>query len=166
MKKIAALFVLAVGLLGGCGLLAPYDGPDPAQPRITFEQGTGETRFSVTPRELVFKKRGEVKITWSLDADAKLKFAARDGIFIDGEVKTRVQVVEPNTLARKEQRALGASDDYLDPQQTEIGNCEVAKDRLSVTCVNKHTRAGKFKYSVRLTDGTKDYLLDPIIDNW
>ncbi len=169
MKKLAALLVLASGVLGGCGIFIPYDGPDPTKPFITFEtvQAAAATpQFAVTPLELVFKKREQVTITWSLDPKSNLRFARNGGIQIEGEVKYDILTVPAGAAVKERPLSMVSGRQSIVKDQDQIVNCKVSEDQLTATCLNRHTRAGQFKYSVRLTDGTNDYVLDPPMNNW
>ena len=133
------------------------DKPDPS----------GNPSFFVSPHTLVFKEPGRsVEIVWSLPKDAKLRFSPAKGIVINGEIKERVQRLPKDGGNDKAASRSAVDTTYIDPEQNEIVDCKVRADGFQFTCLNKHTRPGRYKYSVRLTDGNADYLIDPDLDNW
>ena len=172
MKK---LIVLAAGLsvlLGGCGLFRhdEHRGGYSANPQVVISDKpdpSGNPSFFVSPHTLVFKEPGRsVEIVWSLPKDAKLRFSPRLGIFIEGEIKQRVERLPKDGGNDKAATRAVQESTYLDPDQNEIVDCKVRESGLQFSCQNKHTRPGRYKYSVRLTDGNADYLIDPDMDNW
>jgi len=146
MKRVvlAAMSALvAVGLVGCAQLSLLFGLASNETPVVNVAKGavTG-----VTPDPLHFG-RGEtnVRITWQLASG--YRFAA-NGISIDGEL-------------------IGGLKGRLEPRQTEILECMPNEDRTRYTCLNKNSRPGVYKYTVRLVmaDGNALTPFDPHIFN-
>lgn len=154
MKKMTWITALvSAALLSAC---AHYDKAtnglirvrDNNNPEVTIKDG----KVAVTPSTLYFRStEKDTKITWKLPALKGMKFA-KDGVVIEGEILNRVIRGTPNSVA-------------LDAQQTEVVNCEIAADGLSFTCLNRNTRAGIYKYTLRIQVGDRIYEVDPPIVN-
>jgi hypothetical protein len=145
MKPRALVLVGALGtaLLSGC---APFylffKIPTNATPVVRVEN---QVIKAVEPEPLKFKAgSGEVTITWQVD-DPGLLFVATAGIFIDGE-----------KIAGK-----------INKDQNEIVRCVPDTERRRFSCVNRNTRKGEYKYTVRLEtrDGKPLKPFDPSIIN-
>lgn len=151
MKKpawIAAL--LAAAALTGCAHYEHHKtlARSSDTPQITVKDG----KLDITPSTLYFTPgQKDVKITWKLPAGQGLRFM-KDGIVIEGEILDRVIRGTPNSVA-------------LDAQQREIINCEAAADGQSFTCLNRNSRPGIYKYTVRVYSGDKLLEKDPPIVN-
>ena len=142
MKRIVVASMAALAL-SGC-----------AQFYLAFGIATNETPVvrvgakeisAVDPDPLRFARgQGEVTITWQLGIGSSNRFAA-NGITIDGDV-TKSDRPAP---------------------QTEILKCSVSEDRTRASCVNRNTRPGRYKYTVRLesADGRALPAFDPHIVN-
>lgn len=143
MKRVSLLVALLTFVLAGC-----------AQFYLLFGKASNETPVvavaggmvkAVDPDPLRFKRGNtDVTITWQLDS--AYRFAA-NGIVIDGEI----------TLDPKGKP---------DPRQAEIVNCE-RKTATRFTCLNRNTRPGTYKYTVRIetADGKALPAWDPSIVN-
>jgi len=94
-------------------------------------------RFIVVNQEpLVFlRDQKNVTITWQLPKESQYRFQPRNGIDI-------------------EEKGRG-----------EITDCAVRSGGLEFSCVNRHTRPGKYSYTIRLLDGSKQIYSDPHIYN-
>ena len=56
---------------------------------------------------------------------------------------------------------------YIDGGQTELVRCEVrGEDAREFSCLNRHSKPGIYKYTVRVTDGTTEIVNDPSVVNW
>lgn len=111
----------------------------------------------VEPQLLFFDTRAAggkpVTITWRLDPGQGFRFAER-GIEIEGEITDQIIRGQPPSVV-------------LNPRQDVIGNCKVGDERrLTYTCVNTLSRPGTFKYTLRVTDGKREIVHDPLIANW
>ena len=143
MKRVSLLAALLTFALAGC-----------AQFYLLFGKASNETPVvvvaggmvkAVEPDPLRFKRGNtDVTITWQLDS--AYRFAA-NGIVIDGET-TRDPKGKP------------------EPRQAEIVNCE-RQSNTRFTCLNRNTRPGTYKYTVRIetADGKPLPPLDPSIFN-
>lgn len=143
-----AAVLLALGIAGCQTKPAPPPPPQPVKPSSStpFVNIADGLVKSVTPDPLAFAKdQGKVKITWSINAGG-YRFAAKQGIFIDGEL-------------------IGGR---LVPGQKEIIECQAGSDRLTYSCVNLNSRKGTYKYTVNLetADGKPLKPFDPTIANW
>ena len=111
------------------------------------------TSISVDPQALRFARgKGAVVIQWRLPGDARYRFAS-NGIVIDGEV---------NPAAATDPSKGGP------PRlQNEVVQCQRTGNGMSFTCQNRNSRAGTYKYTIRLVDekGTALPPLDPVIVN-
>lgn len=145
MKHKARLVIgaLATALLAGC---APFylflKIPTNATPVVRVEN---QVIRAVEPEPLRFRAgAGEVTITWQVD-DPNLLFVSTTGIFIDGE-----------RIAGK-----------INKDQNEIVRCVPDSERRRFTCLNRNTRKGEYKYTVRLEtrDGKPLKPFDPSIIN-
>lgn len=47
----------------------------------------------------------------------------------------------------------------------ELVNCGPRNDGLEFTCLNRHTRPGKYQYEITVTDGQKRIKVDPYVLN-
>ena len=168
MKKLTPLCAMLAALLGGCASVPQPDFlRNAASPQIVLDAKTGPGSFTVSPPTLIFPEgQGRVNIVWRLPdgaAKAGLRFAERNGIFINGEIISKVRTVP---LKSGDMSREGPGRIVLDGKQTEIVDCTVGKDGLEYSCVNLHTRPGLFKYTITLTDGANEYILDPEVANW
>jgi len=94
-----------------------------------------------------------ITITWRLDPASGFRFAER-GIEVEGEITDQIIRGQPPSVV-------------LNTRQDVVGNCKVGDERrLSYTCVNTLSRAGVFKYTIRVTDGKREITHDPVIANW
>jgi len=94
-------------------------------------------RFIVVNQEpLVFlRDQKNVTITWQLPKESQYRFQPRNGI--DIEEKGRGEITE----------------------------CAVRSGGLEFSCVNRHTKPGKYSYTIRLLDGSRQIYSDPHIYN-
>jgi hypothetical protein len=151
MKRLLLATALVVLGIAGCktqvkGPATPPPPPSSATPVVNITKGDPT---SVSPDPLTFSKgQGEVTIVWSIGA-ADYVFAARNGIFIDGEI-------------------VGGPGGKLVKEQNEIVKCTPNSDRTKYSCLNRNTRKGYFKYTVNLetANGKPTKPLDPTIANW
>jgi hypothetical protein len=169
MKKLTLLGLAAAALLGGC---ASYQNLSflrlAEKPQITLKNGPGS--FMVEPATLSFGlDQRDVTIVWRLPEPTpqspKLRFAPRTGIVIDGEIVATVVTVPAQ---RGDAMRETPSRIVIDAKQKEIIDCHEVEGSggQQFSCRNLHTKAGIYKYTITLTDGEKDYILDPEIANW
>lgn len=141
--RLIAVTVLAL-LLGACG------GRYHEQMRNAWPQVevSGDTVMAVSPDPLVFRRdQGAAVITWRLPGD-EYRFA-RNGIVVDGELD------RPGGMVAGKAR-----------EQNEIIDCKPIDEARRFQCINRNTRAGTFKYTVRvLRQGKPLAPLDPEITN-
>jgi hypothetical protein len=163
-KRHLLLAVVAASLLGACASMRDHY-RETTSPMIVT---TGDS-FTVSPYILYFDKdSAEVEIVWRVPPDSKWRFAedkgpgADKGIVVNGEIKTVAQEV-PRSGERRAGAATAAV--VIDSTQHEIDGC-MRRSAFEYVCRNHHTRPGIYKYTIRLTDGTHDYILDPMVDNW
>ena len=94
-------------------------------------------RFIVVNQEpLVFlKDQRNVTIVWQLPKDSKYRFQERNGIDVERSA------------------------------EGEIVECRTRSGGLEFSCVNRHTKFGKYRYTIRLTHGPGKLESDPSIYN-
>jgi len=152
MKRASLVFTLSALLMAGCAVLDPIPKLETrSNPPVTVRDGR-----IVLGQEVLYFRSNErnVVITWRLPEGSKLRFPS-NGIVIEGAVIDKVIRVSGN-------RAEAVA---LDPTQTEIVDCRLAKDGLEFTCLNKNTRSGVYKYTIRVRDGDRLLERDPPIVN-
>lgn len=167
--RLLAAAALALVLLGGCAVQIHHgerggacpmacNRADPTQPKVSVDAKAG---IRLNSEVLAFRTGGgEVKITWTLDAEAArlYRFDRERGIVVEGRLLDEVvELKEGKRLAV----ALGAQD--------QIVNCQPADEQAtSFTCVNRATSPGIFKYTIRLVTPKGEPALqkDPPILNW
>lgn len=164
MRTRFVITVLGVSLLAGCAMHsrdhAAAQGVHRGaalnqQPMVTVKGGI----VSVGPEPLVFlKDEREQRITWRLPRG--LSFADR-GIVIEGRLLDPAtgQPLRPGQDALKNDRV------PIDPGQQEIVDCKPAADRQSYSCLNRNTRPGVFRYTIRVLADGKLLVWDPAIMN-
>ncbi len=153
MKKSIGFALLAGTLaLTGC---AQYErvkdklSNDNSTPQVSVKDG----KLEIQPAALYFHAgEKDAKITWKLPAGENLRFAKDSGLVIEGEIIDKVIRGTPNSVA-------------LDARQNEIVSCEISADALAYTCLNRNTRPGIYKYTVRVLSGDKLLEKDPPIVN-
>ena len=156
MKNLLLAAAAASALmLGGCASMCPCgESGASSHPTVTIDSRT--MLPTVSPDPLFFAQaQKNVTITWHLPANAGLKFAA-DGIVVDGEL------TDKPTGGDKAMAAAGGV--VLQREQTEIVDCKPAGER-AYSCVNRHTRPGRYKYSVHVLQNGKPLAADPQIMN-
>lgn len=145
MKKWHVISVACALLLAGCAHFTKA--PDPVRPQLSVV----DARLIVVNAEpLVFARRGEVTITWHLPKGTTYTFDEREGIVIEGRLVRESKDGSQRTFV-------------LDPKQDEIINCSRSKDASEFSCLNRNRAPGRYKYTIRVRDGTK--LLDAL-DPW
>jgi len=147
-----SLISLAFALgLSGCAHFVKQ--PDPARPQVFVVEGR---LIVVNAEPLVFTRRGEVTITWHLPKGSNYTFPETQGIVIDGELVRETRVVREGLIVQTHE---------LNPNQKEVGACATSRDRKEVSCVNRNSRPGKYKYTIRVRDGSELKSLDPWVVN-
>jgi hypothetical protein len=175
MMRFGLAWVLLASLLTGC---AGVDS-GPKVPHIEVlkvklvTDPAGTRRLVLDPPVFLFEsgpKLGDGLIVWRLEKESGLSFDGKRGIFLEGEVKEATQVEPLSPVTGKDTGndtpKLLRRIQNLDPLQKEIGPCKASPDGLVYTCVNKRTRPGHFKYTVRVQDATTQFILDPDGWNW
>jgi len=147
MKKWALVSFALVLLLSGCAHFVKP--PDPVRPQVFVVDGR---LIVVNAEPLVFTRRGEVTVTWHLPKG--YTFDERQGIVIEGRLVSQTKVPREGLIQQIY---------VLDPKQDEIVRCSASKDASEFSCVNRNTKPGRYKYTIRVRDGTK--LLEPL-DPW
>lgn len=118
-------------------------------PQVTVKGG----QVLVSPEVLYFlPNEKNVVVTWRLPMPSKLSFPG-NGIVIEGEIIDQV------IRGSKETKVPDSV--VLNSNQNEIINCARSKDGLEFTCLNRNTRPGVYKYTVRVRDGDKTLERDP-----
>jgi hypothetical protein len=155
MNKSVLSLALCTLALAGCAVLSPVPTLEVrSNPQVTARDG----RIALSQEILYFRSdEKNVTVTWRLPPDTKLRFPA-NGIVIEGAIVDRVV---RGTGNRAEAVA-------LDPNQTEIVDCRAAKDGLEFTCLNRNTKPGVYKYTIRVRDGDRLLERDPgvVNGNW
>ena len=144
---IAALFAV---LLAGCShhhLRGDDKSVNQTMPQVLVVNGR-----IVVPSVLIFTRPTAVTVTWQLPTDSKFRFG-ENGIVIEGRLIDEV--------IRRDQVSV-----VLDTKQDEIVNCRRGKDGLEFSCLNKYTKPGVYKYTIRLIDESqKSLVVDPSMVN-
>lgn len=149
MKKSNFLFAACALLLAGCAHFAQP--PDPVRPQVSVVNGR---LIVVNAEPLTFTRRGEVTITWHLPSGSNYTFDERAGIVVDGRLVNETRVPRDGLLVQTY---------VLDPKQDEIVNCRRSREGSEFSCLNRNTKPGRYKYTIRVRDGSK--LLEPL-DPW
>lgn len=157
MKRSRVIAAICVLFLGGCAHLWKLPSlEERSRPQITVRDGR-----IVSPEILFYlPDERDVQIVWQLPRDSKFRFPIRasnpreQGIVIEGRVVDRVL------------RGADGVNSVVLEKQDEIINCEVRNEGLEFTCLNRHSRPGIYKYTIRLTDGRNVLVLDPVVANW
>ena len=139
MKKWQWVTAACVLILAGC---QTYEGIAPPEqrfrPQVTV---TKDGRIEVSPEILFyFRNERDVSIVWQLPRGGQYKFP-NDGIVIEGELVDQV-LRTPGSAASV----------ALNRNQREIVDCK-AKSDVEFVCLNRHTRPGIYKYTIRVDDG-------------
>ncbi len=149
MKRLVYAVSLVALVGAGCAVMAQSDTPANDRPVVTLTNGV----VAVQPDPAHFARgKRDVVINWRLPRDAKYRFAD-NGITIDGEV---------NEAALQDPKRGGT------PRgQAEVVDCRRTANGMQFTCLNRNTRRGVFKYTVRLVDerGAAVAPFDPYIFN-
>ncbi len=150
MNKKMLLAVLSAVLLTSCSIFGGKDdgkGVNQTTPPVSVVNGQ-----IVAPSALVFTKAQPVTVTWQLPAGSKARFP-ENGIVIEGRLLDEVIRGDKVSVV-------------LDTRQTEIVECRRGKDGLEFSCLNKHTKPGIYKYTIRVIDeNQKTIVLDPSVLN-
>lgn len=145
MKRILLAVLIGVGLSGCTSFNRYFDLPSNETPVVAVVNGEVK---NVTPDPLHFSNdQGRLTIYWQ--AQAGYRFAAKNGISIDGE-------------------RMDGADGRPNPTQNEIVECRPAREDLTeFSCVNRNSRPGKYKYTVRMEtmEGKPLKPFDPTIIN-
>jgi hypothetical protein len=152
MSKKSLVVLLGAIVLGGC---STYESvvriiklEERSNPQVIVSGST------IRVPEILYFFPGEtnVKITWRLPEGQGLSFP-ENGIEIDGLVTDKVV---RNTAA-------GVAV-VLDPTQTEV-QCEKQSGGTTFTCLNRNSRPGVYKYTIRVRSGDALLQRDPPMVN-
>lgn len=134
MKRLINAIAVVTLFTTGCSVFAQPDQASSERPVVSLVNGA----IQVQPDPLRFNRdKRNVVINWRLPADAKVRFA-ENGIVIDGEVEG------PNARDMKKGAAV--------KPQNEVVECRRTANGLQFTCLNRNTRVGVFKYTIRLVN--------------
>jgi hypothetical protein len=152
MKRLLLLAAaFSAALLSGCSLLSKVVLPPPDKPEVLIVDGS----ISVLPEPLRFKTRGATVIVWSLPSG--YAFPA-NGIVFEGEIVSPLPIDAPR---REQQETI-----RVNRAQQEIVDCKPIANNTKFQCLNKNTRPGEYKYTVRvLENGRPLKPLDPHLYN-
>lgn len=159
MKKSHFIAVICVLLLGGCACFKGLPTlEERSHPQVTLRDG----RIVVSPEILFyFPDERNVLIVWQLPKDSKYRFTTQDSIFkVDG-------IVIEGRMTDRVVRGPAAPNSVGLEKQDEIAGCAVRNEGLEFTCLNKHTRSGVYKYTIRVVspDSKEPLVRDPPIVN-
>jgi len=165
LKPIKLLASLSICFLGGCSVLCPktpWD--DSARPEVTVDRAAGT--ITVAPDPLVFlPEQKDVLIVWRLPKTGPYYFP-KNGIVIEGSITGKIVHPPTEMQARGGMMVMGPMA-MIDGGQTELVRCEVrGEDAREFSCLNRHSKPGIYKYTVRVTDGTTEIVNDPSVVNW
>lgn len=145
-KTTIALATLTAFSLSACQTMPPCDdsaaAPNPTKPKVSIVDGE---YIVVNQEPLIFNaKEVNVPITWELPREGGYRFP-KDGItFSDGKERT----------------------DLPQSADGEITRCQTSENGLQFTCLNRHSKAGTYKYTINVErDGKRLKPLDPVIVN-
>lgn len=145
MKRVLLALLIGAGLSGCAPFNRFFNIASNETPVVVV--ANGEVK-EVTPDPLRFSNdQGRVTIYWQ--APTGYRFAAKTGIFINGEL-------------------IGGARGKLEPTQNEVVECGPANaERSEFFCVNRNSRPGTYKYTVNLetADGKPLKPFDPTIIN-
>lgn len=156
---IVSVALSAALAASGCAVLDPTRSAPPDRPKVTVDNG----QIQVSPEALIFLRRqGATRITWSLPRDSALTFPA-DGIVIEGELTAlgsgrTIEVRDPKQRTSPTSTA-------IDRSQNEIVECKRSPDAKEFSCLNRNSRSGVYKYTIRVVDGGRTLERDPAIVN-
>jgi hypothetical protein len=152
MKRLALITASLATLLAGCAQYGTHmpPKPDPTRPKITFDG----KMINVDQEVLAYKADGKpVSVIWSLPADGKFRFVQGRGIVVEGRITD--ELIRGDRISA-----------VLDTKQAEIVDCAADETRLNYTCINKRSKVGVYKYTIRITDGNTVIERDPMMANW
>lgn len=154
-RTVLMLCALLSLFVSGCSVLVRATLPPPNKPQVDVRDGV----IVVVPEPLGFKARtGEIPIIWSLPQWGDLSFPP-NGIVVEGEI------VVPLPIDSKDRQARESI--VVDRQQKEIVNCEPIPGGKKFRCLNRNTRPGVYKYTIRvLQNGVPLRPLDPTLMNY
>jgi hypothetical protein len=152
MKRLLLLATaFSAALLSGCSLLSKVVLPPPDKPEVLIVDGS----VSVLPEPLRFKTRGATVIVWSLPSGYAFP---NNGIVVEGEIVSPLPIDAPR---REQQETI-----RVNRAQQEIVDCKPIANNTKFQCLNKNTRPGEYKYTVRvLENGRPLKPLDPHLYN-
>lgn len=155
MKSWRVLVAVCFLALAGC---ASYKGvpslEERSRPQVTVRDG----RIVVSPDLLYFfPEERDVAVVWQLPRDSKYRFP------IDQTIVKEPGIVIEGRLTDRVVRGAAGPDSVALERQDEIVKCEVRSGGLEFTCLNRHTRPGVYKYTIRLVvPGSRESLVrDP-----
>lgn len=152
MRLWRFLFAACPALAAGCavpGLAPPLQ--ERSHPQVEIRDG----RIALSQEVLYFRRdERDVTVTWRLPEGSRLRFPA-NGIVIEGALVDKV-------IRSPQQRVEAVA---LDANQTEVVDCRVARDGLAFSCLNRNTRSGVYKYTIRIRDGDRVLERDPSLVN-
>lgn len=159
-RLLLTIVVLSAALAAtGCASFDPARGGRPDRPKVTVENG----QIQVNPDVLVFyRSQGAMRVTWALPRESTLRFP-QDGIVIEGEL-TGLAGAKTVEVRDPRQRNTPTSTP-INRSQNEIVDCKPSPDFKEFSCLNRNTRSGVYKYTIRVNDGGKTLELDPAFVN-
>lgn len=136
MKKRLFVYIGCALVLSGC---AHWKGvptfEERSRPQVVVKDG----RIVVTPEILFyFKDERDFEVVWQLPKGSGFTFPTDNGIVIEGELLDQVIRGERNSVV-------------LDKSQNEIVKC-TRRSEVEFACLNRHTRPGVYKYTIRVID--------------
>lgn len=144
MKRSRFIAATCLLLIGGCAHVRGVPTfEERSRPQVTVK----DDRILVSPEILFyFPDERDVSIVWQLPKDSKYRFptnasiSKEPGIVIEGRMTDRVVrgAAAPNSVGLE--------------RQDDIGGCRAGNGGLEFTCLNKHTRSGVYKYTIRVVD--------------
>lgn len=156
MKKKWNLIAAFSALLVLAGCATSSGAPPPLEVRSRPQVDVRNGRIVVAPEILsFFSDEREVLIVWQLPKDSRFRFASKDsiaredGIVIEGRLAEQVQREGRDSIPLE--------------KQDEIVRCSARNGGLEFACLNRHTRSGIYKYTIRVLDGTRPL---PPLDPW
>jgi hypothetical protein len=159
MKRILAVALLALGLVGCAHQWPDLRAIDPNRPRIYITQ---DDLLVVDQEPIILSLSGDRKVTWQLPKGMKALFGKGDGITVDDLVKIEGPDGKLVGEGKQFEQARNAFREAKS-RRAILFACS-PETELTFTCVvSKDIHKGLYSYTIRATVNGKPVQLDPTI---